>query len=120
MMRCAGSLSGGVARQVAFRMRTACIGVVCILGPLSLPAVATLLRNEVLVGVTGHWTASDDSGPTLTVDGTRWSGTTPPASLSTLSTQLFGGVDSMFVRNGQAVGAFPVAIAPAVPRVQHR
>ena len=112
----AGSLHSGVARRVAARVRIALIGVACALGPLATPAATQHIREHPLVGITGHWTASDDSGPTLTVDGTQWSGSTDSATLARISTQLFGRVDADFLRNGQAAGAFPIAVVPAITR----
>jgi D-alanyl-D-alanine carboxypeptidase len=69
-----------------------------------------------LVGVIGHWTATDDGGPGLTVDGRQWSGQTPAAELVRSSERWFGGVNESFVANGSAPNGFPLAIAAGVPR----
>lgn len=109
-----GSLRAGVTRWVASRKREAVAGVVCVMLPLAVSPTAQQARAVTLVGITGHWTASDDGGPTLTVDGTKWSGTTDSSTLIRASTQFFGASNPVFISNGVAAGAFPLAVAPAV------
>ncbi len=110
-----GSLRPGVARGT--RRRLAVVGVVCALSPFVTAWQSTSSwRVLPLVGVTGHWTATSDGAPTLTVDGTKWNGITDSTALSRASTELFGGVDPIFLRNAQATGAFPIAVATAVSR----
>ncbi len=80
-----------------------------------------------LVGVTGHWTEVAEGPPiivvdgtrlqgvpTITVDGTKWTGKTTPDALLRASLQLFGAPNDVFVRNGAADGAFPLAVATGV------
>jgi len=68
-----------------------------------------------LVPVAGHWTAVDDSGAALRVDGTQWSGETPRAALLAMSQTLFGaardsGTAPRFADNLGGSGAFPLAV----------
>ncbi|MFN0178590.1 MAG: serine hydrolase domain-containing protein [Gemmatimonadales bacterium] len=69
-----------------------------------------------LVGVIGRWTATDDGGAGLTVDGSQWSGQTSAAELARSSERWFGGANESFAANGSAPTAFPLAIAAGVPR----
>ena len=73
-------------------------------------------RTTGLTGVIGHWTESVDSTAIITVDGAKWSGQTPVAELTRASVQWFGSASDAFVRNGSAVGAFPLAVASHVAR----
>lgn len=82
---------------------------------LGLTGFAAAPQAVDLVGVIGHWTASDDGGPVLTVDGTKWSGQTPASQLAESSERLFGTVNESFVTSGSAATAFPLAVAPGVP-----
>ena len=86
------------------------------IAPFAAHHASGVRQDSGLVPVTGHWTASVDGEPTLTVDGTRWSGTTDSVSLHRVSTQLFGASSQAFVQNGQSAGAFPVAVASGVQR----
>jgi hypothetical protein len=63
-----------------------------------------------LVGVIGHWSAIDDGGPTLTVDGARWNGATTRAQLESAMKPFFPTVGDLLVANGTAPGAFPLAV----------
>jgi hypothetical protein len=98
------------------RRRRTIVALLCVVSPLTAGDTPPLRRELPLMGVTGHWTASNDSGPTLTVDGTRWSGTTDSATLARVGAQLFGRVNREFLRNGQSAGAFPIAVATDMPR----
>ncbi|MCC6242170.1 MAG: hypothetical protein IT353_04985 [Gemmatimonadaceae bacterium] len=68
-----------------------------------------------LVAVIGSWADSATTTPSLTVDGTKWSGTTAADQLSRASERLFGTSSADFVRNGSAAGAFPLAVHVATP-----
>ena len=81
---------------------------------LIVPLVARAQASTGLTGVVGHWTEVAAGPPTITVDGTKWSGTTSADALLRASLQLFGAPNDVFVRNGSAEGAFPLAVASAV------
>ena len=77
-------------------------------------------QQPAMAGVVGHWTAVDDGGPALLVDGEAWSGTTERAALEASARALFPdarAADSTFVANGAAAGAFPIAVAAAAGTV---
>jgi hypothetical protein len=81
---------------------------------LTVPLTAGAQASTGLVGAIGHWTEVAGEPPTITVDGTKWSGTTTPDALLRSSLQLFGAPNDVFARNGSAAGAFPLAVASAV------
>jgi hypothetical protein len=111
-----GSRRHGVIRWFGARSRSALTIVVAGVACTAAPVSAQPVTPVSLMTVTGHWTASTDSVHTLTVDGTKWSGTTDSLSLARASMQLFGAVDPQFLRNGQSSGAFPLAVASAIAR----
>ena len=69
---------------------------------------------ETLVPVVGHWTRGDDGGPTLTVDGDRWSGTTTRAEIETRTKPLWAVTTESFFTHATARDAFPLAVASDV------
>lgn len=69
---------------------------------------------ETLVPVVGHWTRGDDGGPTLTVDGEAWSGTTTRTEVEARTRPLWAITSERFVRHATAADAFPLAIASDV------
>lgn len=74
-----------------------------------------LLRGaETLVPVVGHWTRGDDGGPTLTVDGERWSGTTTRAEIEARAKPLWAVTTESFFTHATAHDAFPLAVASDV------
>lgn len=111
-----GSLHTGAARIGAHlrRCAVAMLGATFVIAPMSAPQVEGRQLAETLVPVTGHWTSGVDDGPSMTVDGTKWGGTTDSLALVQLSTQLFGSANASFVANGRAAGAFPLAVATGV------
>lgn len=74
------------------------------------PLAERVRQSRSLTPVIGHWTRGADSA--MTVDGTKWSGSTSAAELDAASRQLFGSVNAAFAKNGAAPGAFPLAVAP--------
>ena len=74
---------------------------------------ATAQARSGLVGVIGSWADSTTTPPSITVDGTTWSGTTTAGQLTRASERLFGTVSADFARNGSAAGAFPLAVHAA-------
>ena len=94
---------------------------------LVIPSAVRSQGSTGLQGVIGHWTEVAEGLPiivvdgkrtqgipTITVDGTKWSGKTTADALQRASLSLFGGANELFVRNGSADGAFPLAVASAV------
>ena len=69
---------------------------------------------ETLVPVIGHWTRGEDGGPTLTVDGERWSGTSTRAEVETRSKPLWAVNSEKFLSYATAADAFPLAVASDV------
>jgi hypothetical protein len=63
-----------------------------------------------LTGVVGHWTAVDDGGAALAVDGAKWSGKSNADSLSATARRLFGAAAPDFVKNNIGDGSFPIAV----------
>lgn len=76
------------------------------------PLAERVRQSRSLIPVIGHWTRGADSA--MTVDGSKWSGTTTSAELDRASRQLFGAVNADFARNGAAPGAFPLAVSPDI------
>ena len=64
-----------------------------------------------LTGIVGLWTAVNDGGPALQIDGAKWSGTTDLAQARSLGQALFGSASDTFVANVTAAGAFPIAVS---------
>ena len=103
-----GSLRIGAAR-IGARLRrcaVAVLGATCLTLPISAPQIDARREAEPLLPVTGHWTNGVDDGPSLTVDGTKWSGTTDSLALVQSSMQLFGSANASFVacNTGDATG----------------
>jgi hypothetical protein len=69
---------------------------------------------ETLVPVVGHWTRSDEGGPTLTVDGEKWSGTSTRAEIDARTKPLWAVTSQRFLTHATAADAFPLAVAANV------
>ena len=86
-------------------------------GRVALMAAPMLLLSgsaETLVPLIGHWTFGDDGGPTLTVDGEKWSGSTTRAELELRSKPLWAVNSEKFLSHATAADAFPLAVASDV------
>ncbi len=66
-----------------------------------------------LNGVIGHWSTSNDGGPALVVDGTKWGGKSNADSLGASAQRLFGAPAPDFVKNNTGEGTFPIAVHTA-------
>ena len=69
---------------------------------------------ETLVPVIGHWTRGEEGGPTLTVDGEKWSGASTRADLEVRTKPLWGVTTEKFLTHATAADAFPLAVASNV------
>lgn len=69
---------------------------------------------ETLVPLIGHWSRGDDGGPTLTVDGEKWSGATTRAEVETRARPLWAVNSETFLAHATAADAFPLAVASDV------
>lgn len=69
---------------------------------------------ETLVPVIGHWTRGDDGGPTLTVDGEKWNGTSTRAEVESRTKPLWAVTTGRFLTHATAADAFPLAVASNV------
>ena len=69
---------------------------------------------ETLVPLIGHWTRGDDGGPTLTVDGEKWSGTSTRAEVESRTKPLWAVNSETFLTYATAADAFPLAVASDV------
>lgn len=104
----------GVQAQPMQVVFDADVGVLGVIAAQASSAAITPQQGIALVPLAGHWTSSVEGDATMTVDGSRWSGTTDSLSLHRAGTTLFGAASTSFVRNGLAPGAFPVAVAGSV------
>ncbi len=78
---------------------------------MSLIALGAILpQASRLVGVIGHWSAANDGGPALVVDGTKWAGKSNADSLGAAAQRLFGAPAPNFVKNNTGEGTFPIAV----------
>lgn len=92
------------ASALRSRVLIALIAVPLLAAGISLP------QASGLTGVIGHWGATTDGGPALTVDGTKWSGKSNPDSLGATARRLFGAPAPDFVKNNIGEGSFPIAV----------
>jgi hypothetical protein len=69
---------------------------------------------ETLVPVVGHWTRGDEGGPTLTVDGEKWGGTSTRAEIEARTKPLWAVTTEKFLTHATADDAFPLAVASTV------
>ena len=81
---------------------------------LVLPMFVMGAGAESLVPVIGHWTHGDDGGPTLTVDGERWSGRSTRAEIEARTKPLWAVTTERFLTHATADDAFPLAVASNV------
>ena len=69
---------------------------------------------ESLVPLIGHWTRGDEGGPTLTVDGEKWTGTSTRAEVESRAKPLWAVSSEKFLSHATAADAFPLAVASDV------
>jgi hypothetical protein len=69
---------------------------------------------ETLVPLIGHWSRGEDGGPTLTVDGEKWSGATTRAEVEGRTRPLWAVNSETFLTHATAADAFPLAVASDV------
>lgn len=69
---------------------------------------------ETLVPVIGHWSRGDEGGPTLTVDGEKWSGASTRAEIDARTKPLWALTTEKFLTHATAADAFPLAVASNV------
>lgn len=69
---------------------------------------------ETLVPLIGHWSRGDEGGPTVTVDGEKWSGTTTRAEIESRTRPLWAVNSETFLRHATSADAFPLAVASDV------
>src|SRR5687768_10214915 len=81
---------------------------------LFVPMVVMSAGAETLVPVIGHWTRGDEGGPTLTVDGEKWSGASTRAELEGRTRPLWAVTTEKFLAHAMAADAFPLAVASNV------
>ena len=70
-----------------------------------------LQSNTSLVGVLGNWTAVNDGGAALKIDGSIWNGAADPTRLDSVSRAIFTQPDAKFVTQATSAAAFPFAVA---------
>lgn len=61
-------------------------------------------------GVVGNWSAVNDGGAALRVDGAAWSGKSDSSALAATAQWIFGTPAPQFVKNNIGDGSFPIAV----------
>ena len=67
-------------------------------------------QGAALIGIVGHWTAVQDGGPALRVDGEKWAGKTSAPEAQSAARPVLGEPSQSFLANATAAGAFPLAL----------
>ena len=70
--------------------------------------------TETLVPLIGHWSRGEEGGPTLTVDGEKWSGASTRAEIEGRTKSLWAVNSETFLTHATAADAFPLAVASDV------
>ena len=70
--------------------------------------------TETLVPLIGHWSRGEEGGPTLTVDGEKWSGASTRAEIEGRTKPLWAVNSETFLTHATAADAFPLAVASDV------
>ena len=93
-------------------MKTLAIVLLLVAGVAAAPFAR---QSGGLTGVVGNWSAVNDGGAALRVDGAAWNGLVDTTALAATARRLFGAPAPDFVKNNSGSGSFPIAVHESTP-----
>jgi hypothetical protein len=93
-------------------MKTLTIAFVLAAGVAAAPFAT---QSGGLTGVFGNWSAVNDGGAAVRVDGAAWNGVTDTIALAAVARRLFGSPAPDFVKNNAGSASLPIAVHEPTP-----